>query len=127
MRNEPHRTQPGPLSLASTLRDQAESCIASLTARELPRLLWEGVPLFDARSARDRGRQPCLMAVPLSHQAPRQQLLQHCSDPSLPIICCSNRERRARRLALRFRRLGCRHVVVLRGGLEALSAQALAG
>ena len=103
----------------------AEPAIPSLEASEVRRLVWEGVTLLDARSARDHARSPRRAAVHLCHMAPRQHLLKQCPDPSLPLVCCSNAEHRARRLARRLTRLGYRHVYVLRGGLEELTSQLL--
>jgi len=102
-----------------------EPLIPSLEASEVRRLVWEGVTLLDARSARDHARSPRLAAVHLCHLAPRQQLLKLGADPSLPLVTCSNGEHRARRLAQRLKRLGYRHVYVLRGGLEGLTTQLL--
>jgi rhodanese-related sulfurtransferase len=103
----------------------AEQEIPSLEAPEVRRLVWEGVTLLDARSARDHAREPHRAAIHLGHLAPRVQLLKQCPDPSLPLVCCSNGEHRARRLAKRLIHLGYRHVYVLRGGLDGLPSQLL--
>ena len=102
-----------------------EPLIPSLDPCEVRRLVWEGVTLLDARSARDHARSPRRATVHLCHLAPRQQLQALGGDPTLPLVCCSNGEHRARRLAQRLKRLGYRHVYVLRGGLEALTPQLL--
>lgn len=100
-----------------------EAEILSLEPQEVRRLVWEGVTVLDARSARDHALNPHRAAVHLCHQAPRHDLVQRCPDPREPLVCCSNKEARARRLAVRLSRLGYQHVYVLRGGLEALPAQ----
>lgn len=97
--------------------------VPSLEIEDVRRLVLEGVVLLDARSTRDHDRSPHQAAIHLCHQAPKQQLLSQCPDRSLPVVCCSNGEHRARRLAQRYRRLGYRHVYVLRGGFEAVTAQ----
>jgi hypothetical protein len=74
-----------------------------------------------AAQARHHAREPRRAAIHLGHLAPRDQLLKQCPDPSLPLVCCSNGERRAKRLI----RLSYRHVYVLRGGLDGLTSQLL--
>jgi rhodanese-related sulfurtransferase len=102
-----------------------EQVIPTLEAPEVRRLVWEGVMLLDARSAREHAGEPRRAVIHLGHLAPRDQLLNQCPDPSLPLVCCSNGERRARRLAQRLIRLGYRHTYVLRGGLDRLTSQLL--
>jgi hypothetical protein len=101
----------------------AEPEILSLEPVEVRRLIWEGVMLLDARSERDRANVPHTVAVPLCHRASPQALQLLCGDRQEPLVCASNGERRARRLAVRLNRLGYRHVYVLRGGLAGLQRQ----
>lgn len=103
--------------------EAAEPEIIALEPAEVRRLIWEGVTLLDARSDRDRASVPHSAAVPLCHQASLQTLHQLCGDRQDPLVCASNGERRARRLAVRLSRLGYRHVYVLRGGLAGLQVQ----
>ena len=94
-----------------------------LNANEVRRLVWEGVQLIDARSAQEFHASHLKGALHLTPEADDAQWQHACPNEQQILVCYSNRQCRAERLALRLRDAGYAHVYVLGGGLESFFAQ----
>lgn len=93
-----------------------------LEPQEVRRLIWEQVPLVDARSAQEYLRRHLPGALHLPHGARPQQLRTVLPDPSQPLILFSNGQTRAAALARRLVGLDYGNVYVLGGGIGLLLA-----
>lgn len=108
--------------------------VRCLTPLEVRRLVWEGVPLVDARSIREYQRCHLHHAIHLGASAsvnggaagpaldvpPREASLLRARFPDrrTPLICYSNGEGRSHQLVLHLQHLGYPHVYALAGGLN---------
>lgn len=108
--------------------------VRCLTPLEVRRLVWEGVPLLDARTCREYQRCHLHHAIHLATPAPAQAKALNASleplpwetsllrarfpDRRAPLICYSNAEGRSHQLVLRLQQLDYLHVYALAGGLN---------
>ena len=98
---------PGPLPAPKRLR-----------AAEVKWLIWEGMPLLDARTASEFLRCQISGARQVGVRPSRHQLQGLGLDPADPLVCYSNGEQRALQLSAHLSELGYRCVYLLEAGLE---------
>lgn len=93
-----------------------------LEPQEVRRLIWELVPLVDARSAQEYLRHHLPGALHLPPGARLQQLSSVLPDLRQPLILYSNGQKRSAALARRLLSLDYENVYVLAGGIGILLA-----
>jgi len=112
----------GPAGQAPRAASQGSEATARqvrlLSAQEMRRLIWELVPLVDARSAQAFLSYHLPGAIHVPHDAENQQIRRVLPDPKQPLILYSNTMNRATALAQRLLELGYDNVSILRGGLS---------
>ena len=91
-----------------------------LEPQEVRRLIWEQVPLVDARSAQEYLRHHIKGAVHVPSTAGPQQIKALLVDRTKPVILYSNGQERAELLARTLIRMCYQHVYVLGGGIGVL-------
>lgn len=89
-----------------------------LKAAEVKWLLWEGMPLLDARTVAEYGRCQIAGAMQVGVRPTRHQLQRLGLNPKDPLVCYSNAEQRARQLSAHLSALGYRCVYLLEAGLD---------
>lgn len=98
----------------SEATDQGFHILSALEAR---RLIWELVPLVDARSAQDYLSYHLPGAIHLPHGAEQDQIRRVLPDHNQPLILYSNTMKRATALAFQLLELGYTSVHIISGGL----------
>lgn len=93
-----------------------------LEPQEVRRLIWEQVPLVDARSAQEYLRYHLKSALHIPHNTGQQQVDTLLNDRTKPVIIYSNGQNRAEQLARKLMSIHYRHVYILGGGISALQA-----
>lgn len=91
-----------------------------LEPQEVRRLIWEEVPLVDARSAQEYLRHHIKAAIHLPYSAKPHQIKTILCDRTQPVIIYSNQQRRAEELARKLNQMDYLHVYVLAGGIGIL-------
>lgn len=89
---------------------------------EARRLIWEQVPLVDARSAHDYLGYHLPGAVNVPQGAENEQIRRSLPDHRQPLIVYSNSNKRASTLALQLMEIGYSNVYLLGGGLATVIA-----
>jgi len=102
-----------------------ENCIDDqdlhlLEPQEVRRLIWESVPLIDARSAQEYECYHINGAVHLPHCSSSKRVSEVLAQRSEPLVIYSNSQKRAEQLARRLLHMHYRHVYVLSGGIAIL-------
>ena len=118
---EGHLNASGSLTCSSAWDPDAPGALPAvkrLNSTEVKWLLWEGVPLLDARSAAEYLRCQIQGAMQVGAQPSEHQLGRLGLDPKAPLICYSNGEQRARQLCAHLEEIGYRCVYLLEAGLE---------
>lgn len=91
-----------------------------LEPQEVRRLIWEQVPIVDARSAQEYLRYHIKAAIHLPHSAGPQQIKTMLCDRTKPVVIYSNKQTRAEALARKLNHMHYMHVYVLAGGVGVL-------
>jgi len=102
--------------------DPDDDDLRLLEPQEVRRLIWEQVPLVDARTGREYERLHLPRALHLPHDASLLRLRTVLPDLGQPLITYSNGQGRSTALARRLMARDYRNVYLLSGGIGLLLA-----